>query len=409
MTKKRVIKMLIALGVGLGLTLVARAQTAAIEGDIYALQADGSKTPVANALIELYRIDVKGRYETKSDKKGHFAHIGLPFGRYVIIVSGAGLTPYYEYNVRIPPPGEAVLRRTIEMTPGDGRRPTLEEVQKWVAERGQGGQAPPPLTAEQKKQLEEQMKQYEEQKKKAARDEELIKHFNTANELAKAGKYEDALPEYKAALEASPDHPQLYVVLGRMAEAYHNLGVERFNRKERAQAAEAFNLAIETAQKALSLVPEAKAAEKPTYQGLLCRSLSVVATYLDQKRLDEAVAAHEALMTAQTTPADKARTQLQIAKMYLETVRTSEAVAAYRKVLTLDPNNLDALFGIGQALAQSAEPANISEALKVLKEFVDKAKRDEQRAVQVQQANEMIAAFSAYLEEQKQPKGKKKP
>ncbi len=37
----------------------------------------------------------------------------------------------------------------------------------------------------------------------------------------------------------------------------------------------------------------------------------------------------------------------------------------------------------------------------ILKQFVEKAKSDPQRANQVQQANEMIAAFSQFLEEQK--------
>jgi hypothetical protein len=74
----------------------------------------------------------------------------------------------------------------------------------------------------------------------------------------------------------------------------------------------------------------------------------------------------------------------------------------------MDPNSLDALFGLGNALAQSPDPAKYPEAVTILKEFVEKAKRDPQRANQVQQANEMIAAFSQFLEEQKQGKGQRK-
>jgi|DewCreStandDraft_3_1066083.scaffolds.fasta_scaffold00172_19 tetratricopeptide (TPR) repeat protein len=382
-----------------------RAQTAGIEGEIVVVQPDGSRVPAVNALVELYRLDVRGKYQTKTDKRGHFAHIGLPYGRYAIIVSGEGLTPYYEYNVRIPPPGEATLRRTIEMVPGDGRRPTLEEIQQAVARSGPAGATAPQMTEAERKRLEEQARQIEEQRKRAAKDEEMIRQFNAANELARAGKYEEAIPLYKSALETSPDHPQLYVVMIRMAEAYHNLGVERFNNRDREAAKEAFNLAIETARKAISMIPPDKPEQKPEYQGLLCRSLAVVATYLDSSKLPEAIAAHEELMAMQVTPADRARTQAQIAKIYLDTARSEEAVAAYRKALEIDPNNLDALFGLGNALAQSPDPAKYPEALAILKDFVEKAKRDPQRANQVQQAQEMIAAFSQFLEEQKQGKG----
>ncbi len=407
---KRIFWLILPLAVGGILSISGRvaAQTAGIEGEVVVVQPDGSRAPVVNALVELYRLDVRGKYQTKTDKRGHFAHIGLPYGRYAIIISGEGLTPYYEYNVRIPPPGEATLRRTIEMIPGDGRRPTLEEIQQAVARSGQAGAAAPQVTEAERKRLEEQARQVEEQRKRAARDEEMIKQFNAANELARAGKYEEAIPLYKSALETSPDHPQLYVVLIRMAEAYHNLGVERFNNREREAAKDAFNLAVETARKAIAMIPPDKPEQKPEYHGLLCRSLAVVATYLDSSRLPEAIAAHEELMALQTAPADRARTQVQIAKIYLDMAKSEEAIAAYRKALEMDPNNLDALFGLGNALAQSPDPTKYPEALAVLKDFVEKAKRDPQRANQVQQANEMIAAFSQFLEEQKQEKRQRK-
>jgi tetratricopeptide (TPR) repeat protein len=395
---------LLTLGFILASPLTSQAQTGGIEGDVYAIQADGSKLPAVNVVIELYRTDVKGKYETKTDKKGHFAHIGLPFGTYAILVSGPGFEPTFDWNVRIR--GDQV-KRDYELKPGDGRRLSLDEVQKAMAARGTGGQAPPQLTAEQKKQMEEQEKQIAEQKKKAVKDDEMIKQFNSANQLASAGNYADAITAYKLALDTSPDHPQLYVILGKMAESYHNLGVERFNAKEKPAAAEAFNLGIETATKAITLIPEDKADKRPDYQSLLCRSLVVMATYIDQTKVNDAVAAHEALMAMQTTPADKARTQAQLAKIFLDSGKSEQAIAAFRKTLEIDANNVDALYGLGQALIQPGDPAKYEEAVTTLKRFVDKAKNDQQRAAQVQSANEMIAAVGIVVEEQK--KTKKKP
>lgn len=42
--------------------------------------------PLASALISIDRDDMKGHYETKTDKNGKFVHIGLPLGRYTISV-----------------------------------------------------------------------------------------------------------------------------------------------------------------------------------------------------------------------------------------------------------------------------------------------------------------------------------
>jgi tetratricopeptide (TPR) repeat protein len=403
MKLKTTLAAFIAFGLIVAFSVTSQAQTGGIEGDVWAIQADGSKLPAVNVLIELYRTDVKGRYETKTDKKGHFAHIGLPFGMYAILVSGSGFEPTFDWNVRIR--GDQV-KRDYELRPGDGRRLTLDDVQKAMAQRGQGGQAAPQLTAEQKKQLEEQEKQIAEQKKRAAKDEEMIKEFNAANQLASAGSYQDAITSYQKALEMSPDHPQLYVILGKMAESYHNLGVERFNAKERASAGEAFSLAIETSKKAIAQIPETKADQRPNYQSLLCRSLAVLATYIDQTKVADAIAAHQALMEMQPTPADKARTQSAVAKIFLDTNKSDEAIAAYKKTLEIDPNNLDALFGLGQALIQPGDPAKYTEAMTTLKSFVDKAKNDQQRAAQVQQANEMITAVGMVIEQDKTKKKK---
>jgi protocatechuate 3,4-dioxygenase beta subunit len=42
--------------------------------------------PLTGAVIAIDRDDVKGHYETKTDKNGKFVHIGLPLGRYTISV-----------------------------------------------------------------------------------------------------------------------------------------------------------------------------------------------------------------------------------------------------------------------------------------------------------------------------------
>src|ERR1700761_1021685 len=58
----------------------AWAQTTTMEGDVKG--QDGQ--PLKGAVILLDRTDIKGHYQVKSDKKGHWLYTGLPFGKYDI-------------------------------------------------------------------------------------------------------------------------------------------------------------------------------------------------------------------------------------------------------------------------------------------------------------------------------------
>ena len=58
----------------------AWAQTTTLEGDI----KDQNGQPLKGAVVKLDRTDIKGHYQVKSDKKGHWLYTGLPFGKYDI-------------------------------------------------------------------------------------------------------------------------------------------------------------------------------------------------------------------------------------------------------------------------------------------------------------------------------------
>ncbi|MBI3948914.1 MAG: tetratricopeptide repeat protein [Acidobacteria bacterium] len=377
------------------------AQTGGIEGQALVRQPDGSKQPAVKALVELYRLGIKGYYKITTDKNGRFAHIGLPYGDYVIAVSGEGVNPYYEYGVRIPPGSS--IEKTFELLPGNGQRLTLEEIEKY---RSQTPQQQAASQAEQQKQLEEAMKKQEEQRKATARDAELIKHFEAAKQLASASQYEQALSEYKLATEASLDHPQIYVVLGKMAEAYFNLGVERNNSGQRQLGLESFTLAAETAKKGTDMVPADKAVEKPKYFALYAQAKGVIAK-LDNKQVDEAVAVYQQLMEMQPTPEEKLKAQNAIGDVYLNAARANEAMEVYRKVLEADPNNLDALRGLGMALVQTGNESKYPEVIEALTKFTDKAAKDAatdaKRAQEIEEAKQIITALK---EAEKQKKKK---
>ena len=56
------------------------AQITTVEGDVKG--TDGK--PVQNAQIKITRTDIKGNYDTKTNKKGHYIYMGLPMGTYNI-------------------------------------------------------------------------------------------------------------------------------------------------------------------------------------------------------------------------------------------------------------------------------------------------------------------------------------
>src|SRR5690348_1684984 len=61
----------------------ALAQTASLEGTVKG--EDGK--PLQGALVKIDRTDIKGHYQVKTDKKGHYLHAGLPLGTYDITVA----------------------------------------------------------------------------------------------------------------------------------------------------------------------------------------------------------------------------------------------------------------------------------------------------------------------------------
>jgi hypothetical protein len=91
--------------------------------------ADGSLQPAANATVEFYRTDFVGLPgQTKTDRQGLFRYVGLSqTANWVVVVSGPGMKWVYLEGVRTPAAGLEIVTE-----PGDGARPTREEVRAVV-------------------------------------------------------------------------------------------------------------------------------------------------------------------------------------------------------------------------------------------------------------------------------------
>jgi hypothetical protein len=96
-----------------------------ITGIVKLRAADGSLQPAAGATVDFYRTDNSpGNLKTNTDKHGIFVGMGLSqTAPWVVVVSGPGMKWAYLNGVRTPVAGLEIVAE-----PGDGSRPTLEQV-----------------------------------------------------------------------------------------------------------------------------------------------------------------------------------------------------------------------------------------------------------------------------------------
>src|SRR6267154_594246 len=78
-------------------TLPALAQFGAFEGDVRGADGKG----LVGAQIVLDRTDMKGHWETKTDKKGHYYYGGLPLGTFKIVLKVDGKDVDFVNNIRL--------------------------------------------------------------------------------------------------------------------------------------------------------------------------------------------------------------------------------------------------------------------------------------------------------------------
>lgn len=213
-------------------SLSAFAQTGALAGEIVVQQADGKMAPVAEAVVDVYRVDIGGKYNTKADKKGKFVFAGLPYvGTYIIAASAPNMRPGALGDVKA---GRDGIYRVI-LSPGDGKRLTEEEakalVNRTVAAASSGGGGGE--SEEDRKKREELLRKNEEiaaSNKKIEESNAIVTaSFKAGNDALNAKNYDLAITEYGKGIEADPTHPGAPSLLTNRSVAYRARGVDRYN------------------------------------------------------------------------------------------------------------------------------------------------------------------------------------
>lgn len=186
----------------------ATAQTVPVRGIVVMQQADGTKTPVAEAVILPVRTDIsRGTGPTaKTNRRGEFNFAGFSVGtKYILAVSGPGISPILYPNVQ---PGMDSIE--IIVTAGDGARFTEEQVRARMTEIATTPTATAPATSEEAKKAEaEYQKQLEEFNARKAKAEDTNKIVNAALKEGNAAygsqNFDQAIASYMTGIKADPD------------------------------------------------------------------------------------------------------------------------------------------------------------------------------------------------------------
>ncbi len=313
------------------LLLPAMAQNRAIKGRV----TDDKDEPVVGAQITIMGMDIKREYKVKSDKKGEYFYMGLPFGVYRVVVRAKGFEPMFEQNVRPPLGSESEVN--FKLFPGD-------ENAKMAFE----------LSPEELEKLQQDVKKTEERRKQSA---DVKAGFDAGLALAAQGKYPEAVAEYRKALEKDPD--QAYIQ-ANLADA-----LSRMDQLDEALAAY---------QKAIALKPDDAAMY--TNMGVLLGKMGKTAESQEAFRKAAAV-----------NPAMAAQNFYNLGATFVNSGKIPEAVEAFRQAIAADANYAEAYYQLGICL--SGDPATMKDAVTYLERYIKIGKNAEQ----VEVARQLIAAL----------------
>lgn len=371
---------------------IAAAQTGQLRGHIIMKGADGKPAPVAGAIIDVFRVDVAGKYETKTDKKGGFVFAGLPFiGEYIIAVSAPGAQPNYAPQIKA---GREMDYEIELIAGGDGKRLTLDEIRAYIASSGttSGDTKLSPEEAAKRAELIKKNKEIEESNARNVNINEIVgRTFKAGNEALKAKNYDEAIKQYQEGLVADPDQGVLYL---QVAEAQRQRGVERFNatiksadtdktagfdaaKQDFRQSAENAQKAVEFTQKeeARTDAPGIAAQNTRRLNALSARaeSMRLFVTKVDQAQADKGLTAYNEYIAAEIDPLKKEKARREAAQMLLDAGAGDQALVEYQKILADKPDDPDAIYGAGLALYATGDKAKFQEAANYFQRFVEKA------------------------------------
>lgn len=305
--------------IGFGLllfSLPAFSQTTTIEGIV----KDPDGKPLQNAIVKIDRTDIKGSYQVKTDKKGHYGHYGLPLGTFDVSVLVDGQVKDQIKGVR------TTTSMPIE--------------QNFDLKATQAAASGGPLTAEQEKGMTKEQKDAYEKASKAreeqlAKNKELNDAYTAGREALDAKMYDAAIENFTKA--STLDEKQVAVWSG-LADAY----IGSAGTKTGADASALYDKAFDAFRKAIELKPD-----DPAYYNNFALALA------KDKKIDEAKTNLDKAI--QLDPPGAGKYYYNMGALLVNGGQSEAAGEEFKKAIDADPKYADAQYQYGLYLTSKAQ------------------------------------------------------
>jgi len=316
MDKRLLPAILAALVLAVIFSVPAQAQFGALEGDVKGV--DGKPAP--NLQVIITRTDIKGEYKTKTDKKGHYYHGGLPLGMFTIKLMDGDKVMDIVQNVRVRPGDPIAIHFDLQ------QRQQMAMAASAGVKMQQTPEGPR-LSKEQMAKIEEEAKKRSAER---AKFEKLNTKFKTGMDALAAKNCEVAAADLK---EAADTDPTQHVVQANLGEAYACLAKTKSG-EERTTLLKG---AVEAYKKALELK-----GDDASYHNNYGLAL------VQMGNTEEAKA--ELTKAAQLDPTQAAKFYYNLGAVLTNTGKVDEAADAFRQAIAADPTYADAQYQLGIAL-----------------------------------------------------------
>ena len=276
---------------------------------------DESGNPIVGASVEITRTDVKRNYKTKTDKKGNYVYIGIPFGVYRIVIRKEGFDADYIDGLR-PSLGEED-RNDFVLKPGDQQKLAFEYS---------------------KEELAKIRKNQAQQKQVNAQSAAVGEMFNQGLGLATQGKYDEAIPILQRALEKDPGQPDIWANLGDIQSKAGKM-----------------EDAVASFEKAIALRPD----DVGFYQ-----NMGVLFAKMGKE--DDAQAAFG--KAAELNPEGSAVNFFNLGATLVNSGKLVEAIDAFKRAVEADPDYAEAYYELGICYVGRGQ---VQETLDVLQKYIE--------------------------------------
>jgi len=309
------------------LALTSFAQITTIEGDVKG--EDGK--PIDKAQIKITRTDIKGNYDTKTNKKGHYLYMGLPMGTYDVQVLVDGKVRDGQKGVRTRPGDPIPVNFDLHAAQADAA--TQQAQMQKAVETGQlTDDLKRGLTKEQIAEREKMIKAESEKNKKR---NELNQAFNDGMTAMNAKQYDTAITNFEKAAEVDPAQTVIWAQLG---EAHIKLAEGKTGPDFDAQVQKA----IESYNKAVELKPD-----DPATHNNFALALGKAKKYPEMQA--------ELKKAAELDPPNGGKYYYNLGAMLVNAGQGEAAGEAFKKAIELTPTYADAYYQYGVTLVGQAK------------------------------------------------------